>query len=149
MLFNLSKAGAPFPASLMILFAQPSSGKYSWKKTYPDFKHIMWSLDDLNSDLEDFYTLPVNQYIQQCRFPAMKSDIIRLALLYKYGGIWNDLKNSSMKPFLCKFTQENAAVFAEHWPTKTVNKKLPHISNSFIAAPPRRSTYMALFIFSM
>lgn len=111
----------------------------SWQQSHPSFDHILWGLEDLKEELGNFYNLNVWQYVKQCRFPAMQSDLIRLALVYKHGGFWNDLKNYSMKPFMQDYINVNLPVFAQHFPTELPNRAVPHIANGFMASPPQDS----------
>lgn len=70
--------------------------------------------------------------VQGCRFLAMKSDIIRLALIFEFGGIYNDLKNKPMKTFLHEIESSDQPVITEHPPT--VPNYAGYICNAFIAA---------------
>lgn len=111
----------------------------SWEKTHPDFIRITWSMKSLSIFLEDFYGLKLLTCIECCRFPAMQSDLIRLAVLYAFGGFWNDLKNQSNQPFLYHYLEHDKLILAEHWPMKTPGKYPHRIANGFIGAPEKNS----------
>lgn len=107
----------------------------SWEDTHPDFIKITWSLSNLSKLLKDFHGLNLLESINNCRFPAMQSDIVRLAVIYEYGGFWNDLKNYAIKPFINELIPYNQLILSEHWPIKTPVKQNPHLLNSFLGAP--------------
>lgn len=59
----------------------------TWRKFLPDYKIIILGYDDLNTWLGyDFY----DEYLYNNFSLDKQSDAIRVALLYKYGGIWMD-----------------------------------------------------------
>ena len=61
----------------------------SWRKWYPDYKIIV--LDEKN--IFDYISLPdyvINKHSEQKIIHALYCDIIRLELLFKYGGTWVD-----------------------------------------------------------
>lgn len=123
-----NNANAPVPEDIL-------KNIKSWHETHPDFTHFLWTVNDLENELENFYSLDLMNYVRQCRFPAMQSDLIRLALLYHYGGVWNDLKNYPLKPFLDGYLKYEHVVITEHWPTGNPDAPVPHIANGFLAAP--------------
>ncbi len=107
----------------------------SWEETHPDFIRVVWTLPQLSMLLENFHGLKVLQCIQACRFPAMQSDLIRLAMIYEHGGFWSDLKNYALRPFLYDLLGYDSPVLAEHWPVKNPPEIESHLVNSFFAAP--------------
>ena len=107
----------------------------SWEDTHPDFICITWSISSLSQLLESFHGLNLLDSINNCRFPAMQSDIIRLAVVYEYGGFWSDLKNYALKPFINELVTHDNLILSEHWPLKTSSKQNPHLLNSFLGAP--------------
>ena len=109
----------------------------SWSDTHPDFMLITWSIHSLTSLLKDFHGMNLLESINACRFPAMQSDIIRLAVLYEYGGFWSDLKNFALQPFINNLLVHNKLILTEHWPTDTHSPFTPHLVNSFIGAPEK------------
>jgi hypothetical protein len=95
--------------------------------------------------LENFYGLALLTRINECRFPAMQSDIVRLALLYEYGGFWSDLKNYVLCPFVDDLIQHDKIVLAEHWPAKTPAKYHPRLLNGFLGAP-KKNKYIWMWL---
>lgn len=124
----ISPNGKPPPADII-------KNTQSWEHTHPDFIRVTWSLSRLENLLKNFHGLNVLGYIHQCAFPAMQSDVIRLALIYEYGGFWSDLKNLSLKPFLHELINEESPILSEHWPVTKPPVFKPHLSNSFLGAP--------------
>jgi len=107
----------------------------TWHNTHPDFISITWTLPRLSKLLENFHGLNVLECIQACRFPAMQSDLIRLAMVYEHGGFWSDLKNYAIDAFLCDLLEYDIPVLAEHWPIEKCPYMEPHLLNSFFGAP--------------
>ena len=114
---------------------------FSWERTHPDYICMMWSLAGLSSLFASFYGLPLLKRINACRFPAMQSDLVRLALLYEYGGFWSDLKNYILCSFVDDLIQYDKIVLAEHWPATTPAKYHPRLLNGFLGAP-RKNKYI-------
>lgn len=66
----------------------------SWKKNNPD-----WNVNVLDiNNFKNFITLDISQNNFDSMIPAHKSDLIRLALLSKYGGVWADATLLCIKP---------------------------------------------------
>ncbi len=117
----------------------------SWEDTHPEYIRMMWSLPSLSPLLEDFYGLNLLKSINECRFPAMQSDIIRLALVYEYGGFWSDLKNYILKPFVNELIVHDKIILAEHWPAEPPAKYSPRLLNSFLGAP-KKNKYIWMWL---
>jgi len=117
----------------------------SWEETHPEYIRMMWSLPALSPLLEDFYGLNLLESIEVCRFPSMQSDIIRLALLYEYGGFWVDLKSYAMRPFINDLILHDTIVLVEHWPAKKQSKYHPRLLNGFLGAP-RKNKYIWMWL---
>ncbi len=107
----------------------------SWKVTHPDFQVKVWTLETLKEHAGDAY-VSVSDLMEAVRFPAMQSDIIRIALVYHFGGIWSDLKNKSCCPFLYELALGPTFV-AEHPPTVERAKTNPFLCNAFFGAGPK------------
>ncbi len=109
----------------------------SWEITHPDYIRMMWSLPSLSPLLEDFYGLNLLESINACRFPAMQSDIIRLALIYEYGGFWIDLKLQGIQSFVSDLIEYDKIILVENWFEKTPAKYHPRLLNGFLGAPEK------------
>ena len=107
----------------------------SWRITHPDYTQKVWSLEELSGLLEDFYGLNVLECVNACRFPAMQSDIVRLALVYEYGGFWNDLKNMALNPCLSSYQEKGKLILVEHPPLASRPDPVDYLCNGFFAAP--------------
>lgn len=59
----------------------------AWQRLHPDFTFMTWSEEDFRAD-EAFHLL--HDKVKQISIYAMKADIMRLAILHKYGGIYID-----------------------------------------------------------
>ena len=109
----------------------------SWKKYHPDYEQIIWSNDGIEKLLIDFHGLNVFNCIQSSKFPAMQSDIVRLALVYEFGGIWSDLKNIVLESFLDNIVLNETVVVVEHPPSAERPDPTNYLCNAFLAAPAK------------
>ncbi len=109
----------------------------SWGDTHPEFIHVVWSLNRLSGLLKDFHGLNVLECVKSCRFPAMQADLIRLALIYEYGGFWSDLKNIAMQEFLSLYVASNIPCLVDHPPSNRRPEPNGHLTNSFFGAPAK------------
>ena len=112
---------------------------FAWRATHPLFHLKVWSLAEVRPILAN--TPGAEEAVDSCKFIAMQADIVRLALLVAYGGVWTDLKNLPLQTFLDGLLNKSEATFAEHFPFKEFPKG--HIGNSFIVAPPQHSFLIA------
>jgi inositol phosphorylceramide mannosyltransferase catalytic subunit len=79
----------------------------SWKVTHPDWEYKLWTDEDAKKFKmvnRDAFDLVDNL--------GSKSDIFRLEILYKYGGIYVDTDFECLKPFdqICKMTSFFAGI---------------------------------------
>lgn len=84
-----------------------------WKKYFPGWKIIEWN--------EDNYDLSGIQYIEDAyklKKWAFVSDLVRLDVLYKYGGIYLDIDVDFLKPLPDVFLNYKGFMGFEH--TKTI-----------------------------
>jgi mannosyltransferase OCH1-like enzyme len=83
--------------------------------------------------------------INACRFEAMKSDVLRLAILYAYGGVWSDLKCLPLRESLSALCESDTIpTFVEHWPGATRPDPKGWLINSIIATPPKNPLILAM-----
>jgi mannosyltransferase OCH1-like enzyme len=109
----------------------------AWTRWHPEFGHRLWTEDDLTGLFREFHGLPVLDAVRACRFLAMQADVIRLGLLYEFGGWWSDLKNLPLKRFLDIVVQPgDELVLAEHPPHPGRRDPTGHIGNQLIGASP-------------
>src|SRR5262245_33732166 len=104
-------AFAPIPR-LVHLFWTPPRGQdiaipgevehhiSEWRRLHPAYWVRVWSLDEVEELSTQIRKFPVWESVNACRFEAMQSDIVRLAILYQFGGVYSDLKNLPLRPFL-------------------------------------------------
>jgi len=100
----------------------------SWKKKSPQYKINLMNqknIENLISLPENWKTLP----------PYRQSDIIRLLLLEKYGGVWIDASTILLED-LDKFISKNNITFFTT-PKSSIDN--PVFENWFISAPPNNN----------
>ncbi|BBP46143.1 hypothetical protein THMIRHAS_15160 [Thiosulfatimonas sediminis] len=69
-----------------------------WAEMFPDFEIKVWSKRLIEQVFSD--SLRVIDAIETSRFEAMKSDIARVAIINREGGVYSDLKNVPKMAFL-------------------------------------------------
>ena len=97
----------------------------SWKKTSPQYK-----INFMNQkNVEEYVSLPTNWKT----LPAYRqSDIIRLRLLEKYGGVWIDASTILLEDLDKFISKDNLTLFI----TPSSSLENPVFENWFISAPP-------------
>jgi inositol phosphorylceramide mannosyltransferase catalytic subunit len=64
----------------------------SWKRHHPDWEHRLWTEENLPRD-------PIRpEVLQRLRSPIERSDILRLELLYRFGGVYVDTDLECLRP---------------------------------------------------
>lgn len=116
----------------------------TWKKHNPDYKVIVLNNSNLNTYLPE---LDINN-LKHVERPAHFSDVIRVHIIAKYGGIWSDASIvclQSYDPILERMKKRNFEFFGYHiWgSTNHINGSsdnmktdFPVIENWFFVAPP-------------
>lgn len=108
----------------------------SWSTLHPGFTHKIWSLEEIYAFLRDYDSQGLMALaVGALKFPAMQSDLLRLALLQKFGGYWVDLKLTSLQPFLDSLT-EASCVLTQHYKSESLPNPGNMLINSFIGAEP-------------
>jgi mannosyltransferase OCH1-like enzyme len=114
-----------------------------WQELHPAFMCMVWSLPDLEPMLKNVAGLNIWSSMRHLRFPAMQADVVRLALIFQYGGFWSDLKNCPLRPFLGYLIDKPSAIFVEHWPTSSQPSPAGYICNAFFGAERQNSFIFA------
>lgn len=70
----------------------------SWQKQNPDYVYILWD----ESSILEIGLINERQFLQ-AKNPAVKSDIARYELLYRFGGVYADTDFEALKPLDPRF----------------------------------------------
>ena len=108
----------------------------NWKKYNPKWEIIILDDNNLSKYID---TSIFNNIIVKNSFVQKKSDLIRLLLLQKYGGIWMDSSiflTQSLDWILKLQKQKNVDIICYYAEFFTANHKYPVIENWFIASTP-------------
>jgi mannosyltransferase OCH1-like enzyme len=93
----------------------------SWRRHHPDWEHRLWTEEDLPED-------PIRpEVLERLRAPVERSDILRLELLYRYGGVYVDTDLECLRPLDGLLDGEDFV---------GVCLKPGRVTNTFIAAAP-------------
>ena len=94
----------------------------SWKKHHPGWDHILWTEKNLLDD-------PVRtEVLDRLRSPVERSDMLRLELLYRFGGVYVDTDLECLRPL--DDVIGDATFVATYF-------KPGRVTNTFVAAGPR------------
>lgn len=94
----------------------------SWKKHHPKWEHILWTEKNLPDD-------PVrSEVLDRLRSPIERSDMLRLELLYRFGGVYVDTDLECRRP-LDEVIGDHAFVATYFKPSR--------VTNTFLASVPR------------
>jgi hypothetical protein len=80
---------------------EDSHRKWSEVATRMGAKYHLWDVDEVESLMKHEYTKFWRMY-QDVRYPVMRADIARIAILHRFGGLYSDL---DVKPNRCFYTQ--------------------------------------------
>ncbi|WP_312042216.1 capsular polysaccharide synthesis protein [Erwinia sp.] len=100
-----------------------------------------WSVTVVN-DANLSHYLPDLVFTRQDMLVAHRSDVIRLELLYKYGGVWMDasvILNRTLDEFLAVNGNQRYDMVAFYRDVSTVDRRYPVIETWFMAAPKKNS----------
>jgi mannosyltransferase OCH1-like enzyme len=127
--------GRPVPADV-------TENSETWTHLYPEFAYSLWTDETLPALLSDVGGLDVWSHAKVCRLPAMRADIVRLGLVFHFGGFWVDLKNQARKRIPNDLLEHAGPVFVEHpgLQVRTIPKGF--VSNSFFGAPAESTTVL-------
>jgi mannosyltransferase OCH1-like enzyme len=63
----------------------------SWKRLHPDWEHRLWTEENLPDDVRP-------EVRERLRVPAERSDLLRLELIVRYGGVYADTDFEALRP---------------------------------------------------
>jgi len=94
----------------------------TWKRHHPDWEFRLWTEGNLPAD-------PIRpEVLERLRAPVERADILRLEIIYRYGGVYLDTDLECLRPFDFYFDGQEFV---------GVCYKLGRIINIAIAAVPR------------
>lgn len=83
----------------------------TWKIYNPDWQHILWNDKSIST-----LTIQNTTQLNNCKNFAEKSDILRLEILYQFGGLYIDTDFECLKninPLIEKYSSKNLIIFLE------------------------------------
>lgn len=93
----------------------------SWRRHHPHWEHRLWTEDDLPAD-------PIRpEILERLRTPVERSDILRLEILFRHGGVYVDTDLECLRPLDDVLGEEELVA---------VCLKPGRVTNTFIAAVP-------------
>ena len=70
----------------------------TWKRSFPDWKYILWNKTDCYNLVKNHYPWFLNKY-QSYKIPVQKVDVIRLLILHHRGGMYVDMDYECCRNF--------------------------------------------------
>jgi mannosyltransferase OCH1-like enzyme len=100
----------------------------SWRERNPDHHHVLFNDRTARTYLEQQFPAAVATAYRRCRDPTTKADLLRLAVLCHWGGVWADMDDRCLAPVSDVVPAWAAACF---W-----QERSGFLCNNFIAAVP-------------
>ena len=107
----------------------PTKFMDTWKEKNPEFTYIRWNEEEIKTRL---LKLRCIKKIQEIEEMCGKADILRLEILYQYGGIYIDADSICIEPIDDLLMNTKAFASYEHEEIRT-----GLISNGTIGFPPK------------
>ena len=107
------------------------------KKYAPDYKHIIYNDKECIKFLKDNYPLNVLNAFYTLKKGAHKADLFRYCILYKYGGVYLDIKTHLIKPISRLFNKKKCL-----YSVIAIYRK--SIYQGIIATPPKNPIFKKL-----
>jgi inositol phosphorylceramide mannosyltransferase catalytic subunit len=99
----------------------------TWKQHHPKWEHRLWTEENLPSDTRRPYVH------ERIRHPAERSDMLRLELLWQYGGLYVDTDFECLRPL---DPHIGDAEFFTAWLKPPAEGKSARVNNAFMGAVP-------------
>jgi mannosyltransferase OCH1-like enzyme len=94
----------------------------SWKRYHPKWEHRLWTEENLPDD-------PIRpEILERLRAPVERADILRLEILYRYGGVYVDGDLECLRPLDAVVDGEDF-VGVCHKPGRITNTMIASVSN--------------------
>lgn len=120
----------------------PSKVYENVNKYAKGYEHKVFDDDDCYEFISNHYSLEMANKFKSLKVKAHKADLFRYCYLYKYGGVYMDIKTELIKPISEIFTDENNLY-------TVLSIQSGSIYNGIIASGPGRSIFLDLINFMM
>jgi mannosyltransferase OCH1-like enzyme len=101
----------------------------------PDFDYYLYSDENCRKLIKEHFENDVLDAFDLLKPGAYKSDLWRYCVLYKFGGVYLDIKYYSVKP-ISKYIQENPIVYVKDMQSCEHLKDNHGLYNGFMISPP-------------
>jgi mannosyltransferase OCH1-like enzyme len=114
----------------------------SWAEINADYDCRLWNEEAAYSFLEEYFEGEILSLFKRSTIPAFKSDLIRYALLFIFGGLYVDTDMKALRP-LSPSLPRRARLIVTY--VDREDKGLPVIiKNDFLAARPGNEIFLSL-----
>lgn len=107
----------------------------SWRRHHPNWEFRLWTDADNDRLIAEHYP----QFLPYCRSATptiLRVDLVRLAYLHRFGGVYADLDYEVLRPLDGLLDTECAVVAHEHQGIGQVMRGRDFIINAMMASPP-------------
>tara|TARA_Y100000816_G_C26012114_1_gene529193 strand:+ start:285 stop:989 length:705 start_codon:yes stop_codon:yes gene_type:complete len=116
----------------------PSKVYDNINKFASDYKHVMLDDNDAIVFLKNHYPQYVTNAFRSFKKGAHKADLLRYCLLYKYGGVYLDIKTELLSSLSSIFKHNKNLLFA------VLSKNKKSIYTGILASPPKNPIFKIL-----
>lgn len=95
-----------------------------WINENTGWMHFLYNDNTARKFLTENFDEPVISAYDSCNFPQMRSDLFRLAILYKYGGVYVDAGIACIKPldeWVISYLEQPEPTFVRKWHGSLMN----------------------------
>lgn len=107
----------------------------SWRRHHPEWDFRLWTDADNDCLIAEHYPM----FLPYCRRAAptiLRVDLVRLAYLHMFGGVYADLDYELLRPLDDLLDTEHAVVAREHAGIGQVMRGRDFVINAMMASPP-------------
>lgn len=117
-------------------------GVESWAKVNADYKCRLWNGEQSLDFLHSHFSAQIVELFAKSTIPAFKSDLIRYALLYVYGGIYVDADTKAQSPLTPTFPRRARLILT--YADRADAGLATIVKNDFIAARSGNQVFLEM-----
>ena len=90
----------------------------AWEATHPDYLVVLWRRPDFGRRLAEIEGIDLQALQESMHFASMRSDLLRAAVVYAFGGVWCDMKFQPLRPFLDRLLADPRPFIIQRGPAR-------------------------------
>lgn len=100
----------------------------AWERTHPEYLVLLWRRPDFDVRLAKIDGIDLRSIQRVMHFASMRSDLLRAAVVYAFGGVWCDMKFQPLQPFLDRLLADPTPFIIQRGPARW----LPSPANGYV-----------------